>query len=211
MTCAAGGSYPRDATLDGHGPFLAAETRSNSLSRLHADSRRFCLTKEGRARILNHMVKHLSLGGEAGALDATFGALSDATRRGILARLALGESSVSELAAPYEMSLPAVSKHLRVLENAGLVTRHKDGRVHRCRLIAEPMKDAAEWIERYRMFWEEQFDALERYLAETGALTTSPKPDSMPAREIKGIEAISGLNVEPEKKAKKRSSRRKKS
>jgi DNA-binding transcriptional ArsR family regulator len=110
------------------------------------------------------MVKHLQF-----ALDATFGALSDATRRGILARLASGESSVSELAAPYEMSLPAVSKHLRVLETAGLVVRHKDGRVHRCRLIAEPMKDAAEWIERYRLFWEEQFDALARYLEESQA------------------------------------------
>src|SRR5271155_2953383 len=100
-------------------------------------------------------------------LDSTFAALSDATRRGILARLARqGETSVSDLAAPYEMSLPAVSKHLRVLENAGLVARQKDGRVHRCRLIAEPMKDAAQWIERYRLFWEEQFDALARYLEE---------------------------------------------
>lgn len=100
-------------------------------------------------------------------LDATFAALSDATRRGILTRLARGETSVSELAAPYEMSLPAVSKHLRVLEIAGLLERQKDGRVHRCRLIAEPMKDAAQWIERYRLFWEEQFDALARYLEET--------------------------------------------
>jgi len=99
-------------------------------------------------------------------LDATFAALSDMTRRGILARLAAGEASVSDLAAPYEMSLPAVSKHLRVLESAGLVVRQKDGRVHRCRLIAEPMKDAAQWIERYRLFWEEQFDALARYLEE---------------------------------------------
>src|SRR5271163_622111 len=102
-----------------------------------------------------------------GRLDATFSALSDATRRGILASLAHGESSVSELAAPYRMSLPAVSKHLRVLEDAGLVTRQKDGRVHRCRLIAEPMKDAAQWIERYRLFWEAQFDALARYLEES--------------------------------------------
>ncbi|MGH9713321.1 MAG: ArsR/SmtB family transcription factor [Candidatus Acidiferrales bacterium] len=101
------------------------------------------------------------------ALDSTFAALSDATRRGILARLAAGEASVSDLAAPYEMSLPAVSKHLRVLENAGLVVRHKDGRVHRCRLIAGPMKDAAQWIERYRLFWHEQFDALARYLDES--------------------------------------------
>src|SRR5580698_11257482 len=103
----------------------------------------------------------------ASLLDSTFAALSDATRRGILARLARqGETSVSELAAPYKMSLPAVSKHLRVLEDAGLVKRHKDGRVHRCRLVAEPMKDAAEWIERYRQFWEHQFDALADYLEE---------------------------------------------
>jgi DNA-binding transcriptional ArsR family regulator len=108
------------------------------------------------------MVKH-----SLPALDATFGALSDGTRRGILARLASGESSVSELAAPYEMSLAAVSKHLRVLESAGLVQRRKDGRVHRCRLIAEPMKDAADWIERYRLFWEKQFDALARFLEES--------------------------------------------
>jgi DNA-binding transcriptional ArsR family regulator len=98
-------------------------------------------------------------------LDSTFAALSDATRRGILARLARqGETSVSELAAPYKMSLPAVSKHLRVLEHAGLVARQKDGRVHRCRLRAEPMKDAAAWIEHYRQFWETQLDSLARYL-----------------------------------------------
>src|SRR3984957_19615305 len=112
--------------------------------------------------IVNHMVKHLTA-----ILDATFGALSDATRRGILAQLALGETSVSDLAAPYDMSLPAVSKHLRVLEDAGLVQRHKDGRVHRCRLAPEPMKGAAEWIAYYRHFWERQFDALEQYLADS--------------------------------------------
>ena len=101
-------------------------------------------------------------------LDSTFAALSDATRRGILARLARqGETSVSELAAPYKMSLPAVSKHLRVLEQAGLVSRQKDGRVHRCRLRAEPMKDAAAWIEHYRQFWETQLDSLARYLEDS--------------------------------------------
>jgi DNA-binding transcriptional ArsR family regulator len=101
-------------------------------------------------------------------LDSTFAALSDATRRGILARLAQrGETSVSDLAAPYKMSLPAVSKHLRVLQNAGLVSRQKDGRVHRCRLRAEPMKCAAAWIEHYRQFWEAQLDSLARYLQES--------------------------------------------
>jgi DNA-binding transcriptional ArsR family regulator len=97
-------------------------------------------------------------------LDATFAALSDPTRRGLLARLAQGEASISDLAAPYDISLPAVSKHLRVLERAKLVARRKEGRVNRCRLVAAPMKDAAEWIERYRQFWEEQFDALARFL-----------------------------------------------
>ena len=105
------------------------------------------------------MVKHADV-----PLDLTFRALSDPTRRGILAQLALGETSVSALAAPYEMSLPAVSKHLRVLQHAGLVLRQKNGRVHRCRLVAEPMKDAAKWIEHYRNFWETQFDALEKFL-----------------------------------------------
>ncbi|MGA2590196.1 MAG: metalloregulator ArsR/SmtB family transcription factor [Bryobacteraceae bacterium] len=101
-------------------------------------------------------------------LDATFAALSDATRRGILARLADGESTVSELAAPYKMSLPAVSKHLRVLEGAGLIVRRKKGRVHRCRLAAQPMKNASEWIARYRQFWEKQFDSLASYLERPG-------------------------------------------
>jgi DNA-binding transcriptional ArsR family regulator len=110
------------------------------------------------------MVKH-----STATLDATFGALSDATRRGILAQLALGETSVSDLAAPYDMSLPAVSKHLRVLAEAGLIQRHKDGRVHRCRLAPEPMKGAAEWIAYYRRFWERQFDALDQYLAQSQA------------------------------------------
>jgi DNA-binding transcriptional ArsR family regulator len=110
------------------------------------------------------MVKHLNA-----LLDSTFGALCDSTRRGILAQLALGETSVSELAAPYDMSLPAVSKHLRVLEQAGLVLRHKDGRVHRCQLSPDPMKNAAEWIAYYRQFWERQFDALEQYLVQSQA------------------------------------------
>ena len=103
-------------------------------------------------------------------LDSTFAALADATRRGILARLAQhGETSVSDLAAPYQMSLPAVSKHLRVLERAGLLSRQKDGRVHRCHLLPGPMKDAAAWIEHYRQFWEAQLDSLARYLEDSVA------------------------------------------
>lgn len=101
------------------------------------------------------------------SLDTTFAALADPTRRAILARLAEGEASVTELAGPFRISLPAVSKHLRVLERAGLLARERDGRVHRCHLVTEPLKDAAEWIARYQRFWEERLDALAEYLDET--------------------------------------------
>ena len=97
-------------------------------------------------------------------LDRTFSALADPTRRAILARLALGDVSVGELAAPFAVSPPAISKHLKVLERAGLLAREKDGRVHRCRLEPGPMREAAAWIERCRRFWEDQFDALDHYL-----------------------------------------------
>jgi DNA-binding transcriptional ArsR family regulator len=99
-------------------------------------------------------------------LDATFSALADPTRRAILTRLARGECSVTDLARPFDVSLPAVSKHLRVLERAGLLARRREGRVHRCRLVARPLKDAEQWIERYRRFWEERFRSLDRYLRE---------------------------------------------
>ena len=99
-------------------------------------------------------------------LDATFQALADPTRRAILAALARGQASVSDLARPYRMTLPGVMKHLRVLERAGLVTQRKIGRSRHCRLVARPLKDAEDWISRYRKFWENQFDALERYLAQ---------------------------------------------
>jgi DNA-binding transcriptional ArsR family regulator len=100
-------------------------------------------------------------------LDATFSALADPTRRAILARLARGDTSVTELAQPFQVSLPAISKHLRVLERAGLLEQKKDGRVRRCHLRAKPMKQAVQWIEFYRRFWERQFDALEAYLKKT--------------------------------------------
>ena len=99
-------------------------------------------------------------------LDRTFAALSDPTRRRILANLAEGERCVTDLAKPHRMSLPAVSKHLRVLEKAGLVHRHRDGRVHRLKLDAAPMQQAQQWIEEYRRFWEESFDRLDEYLKE---------------------------------------------
>jgi DNA-binding transcriptional ArsR family regulator len=104
----------------------------------------------------------------AGSLDAVFSALADPTRREILARLAEGEASVTELAEPFEISLPAVSKHLGVLEEAGLVTREWDGRVRHCRLVAEAMEDALAWIARYGRFWEDRFDSLGDYLAGSG-------------------------------------------
>ena len=105
-------------------------------------------------------------------LDAVFAALADPTRRAILARLADGEATVGELAEPLPMSGPAVTKHLKVLEGAGLITRRRDGRVHRLGFNGEAMAEAAAWIPHYRRFWEGQFDALARYLAETDCAAT---------------------------------------
>src|SRR5690242_1602104 len=102
-------------------------------------------------------------------LDATFAALADPTRRAILARLARGEASVTELAAPFDMSLPAISKHLKVLERAGLIARSRDAQSRPCRLQARPLEQAAQWLERYRAFWEESFDRLDDYLRELQA------------------------------------------
>ena len=97
-------------------------------------------------------------------LDRTFAALADPTRRAILARLAGGQASVTELATPFEMSLPAVSKHLKVLERAGLIARGRERQWRPARLEAGPLKDAAEWLEHYRRFWEQSFDRLNDYL-----------------------------------------------
>lgn len=110
-------------------------------------------------------------------LDAVFSALGDPTRRAILAQLAEGETRVTELAAPHAMSLPAISKHLSVLETAGLVTRQRAGRVVRCSLNADPLKDAADWVGRYRRFWDAQFDRLERYLEEVAPDTKGDSDD----------------------------------
>ena len=100
----------------------------------------------------------------ANDLDATFAALADPTRRAILARLAKGEASVMELAEPFEMSQPAISKHLKVLERAGLVSRGRDAQRRPCRLEAAPLRGIHEWTERYREFWEETFEALDAVL-----------------------------------------------
>ena len=99
-------------------------------------------------------------------LSATFSALADPTRRAILARLAAGEATVGELAEPFAMTLPAVSKHLKVLERAGLIARGREAQWRPCRLKAAPLKDAADWIDHYRRFWEESFDRLDEYLSE---------------------------------------------
>ena len=97
-------------------------------------------------------------------LDATFAALSDPTRRAMVERLARGEATVGTLAEPFDVSLPAISKHLRVLERAGLVAQQKDGRSRRCRLEVGPMKQASDWIAQHVRFWDQQLDALAEYL-----------------------------------------------
>lgn len=99
-------------------------------------------------------------------LDLAFGALSHPIRRGILARLSTGEATIAELAKPFKVSAPAITKHMRVLEDAGLLTRVKKGREHHCRLEAKRMKEAEAWIEAHSKFWNEKLDALERYLKE---------------------------------------------
>ncbi len=101
------------------------------------------------------------------SLNTTFAALADPTRRAILVRLADGEATVGEIAVPFEMSLPAVSKHLGVLADAGLITRSKEGRVRRCGMRAEPLHVAYDWIRTYRRFWEDRLDSLEAYLRDT--------------------------------------------
>jgi DNA-binding transcriptional ArsR family regulator len=97
-------------------------------------------------------------------LDATFSALADPTRRAILARLAQGEATVTELAAPFAMTLPAISKHLKVLERAGLITRGREAQWRPCRIEAAPLKEVADWVGAYRAIWETRFDRLDAYL-----------------------------------------------
>ena len=103
------------------------------------------------------------------SLSLTFGALADPTRRAILARLASGEISVTKLAEPFAMSMPAISKHLKVLERAGLIARGREAQWRPCRLEAGPLKNVSDWLENYRQFWEESFDRLDVYLAELKA------------------------------------------
>ncbi len=115
-------------------------------------------------------------------LSTTFAALADPTRRAILARLTRGEQSVSELAEPFDISLPAVTKHLKVLERAGLITRGREAQWRPCRLEAKPLRDASHWIERYRRFWEERLDRLGDYLREMQPPEPAPTPSAAPTR-----------------------------
>jgi len=126
-------------------------------------------------------------------LSQTFSALADPTRRAILARLADGDATVGELAEPFEMSLPAVSRHLKVLTQAGLIERSTEAQWRRCALRGEGLRAAADWIEFYRRFWEQQFDRLDAFLARTAPTPDAPKPEprkpgpSKPAREKRRV------------------------
>jgi DNA-binding transcriptional ArsR family regulator len=135
------------------------------------------LDSEPRRTILNQMVYHSSA-----SLDRTFAALSDPTRRALVAQLGARESiSVSELAKPFAMSLPAVMKHLDVLSDAGLITREKTGRTVACRLRAEPMREASEWLEKYQRFWSESLDRLAAYLEEDACPPQPPSNQASPS------------------------------
>jgi DNA-binding transcriptional ArsR family regulator len=156
--------HRRDFSLADHR--RCGSNQQNALSR-HAvglgQVRKIFFTDLGSCLIVNQMVKYSS------RLDRTFAALADPTRRRILAHVARGDRRVTDLARPHAMSLPAVSKHLRVLEKAGLLRRRRYGRVHEMRLDAKPLKEAAEWVEEYRKFWEGSLDRLAAYLEKTNA------------------------------------------
>ncbi|MCC7181309.1 MAG: helix-turn-helix transcriptional regulator [Acidobacteria bacterium] len=109
-------------------------------------------------------------------LSTTFAALADPTRRAILARLSLGELSVTELAEPFEMSMPAVSKHLKVLERAGLIARSREAQWRRCRLDAAPLREVSDWLEGYRSFWEQSLERLDAYLTQLQTQTEPQEP-----------------------------------
>ena len=121
----------------------------------------------------------------ADRLSATFAALADPTRRAILARLALGQTSVTELAEPFQMSLPAVSKHLKVLERAGLITRGRDAQMRPCRIEAKALQEADAWLEEYRRLWEERLDRLDDYLRVLQAQETSAEPPAPAGKAAK--------------------------
>jgi DNA-binding transcriptional ArsR family regulator len=117
---------------------------------------------------------------ETDPLSTTFAALADPTRRAILARLALGETSVNQLAEPFAISLPAISRHLKVLENAGLITRGREAQWRPCKLNAEQLKSVDDWLDNYRRFWEESFDRLDDYLKTLKAARNKKQPKEKP-------------------------------
>jgi DNA-binding transcriptional ArsR family regulator len=117
---------------------------------------------------------------ETDPLSTTFAALADPTRRAILARLAVGESSVNQLAEPFDISLPAISRHLKVLENAGLITRGRDAQWRPCKLNPEQLKTVDDWLDDYRRFWEESFDRLDEYLQKLKANRNKKQPKEKP-------------------------------
>jgi DNA-binding transcriptional ArsR family regulator len=122
----------------------------------------------------------------ADRLSETFGALADPTRRAILARLTSGEASVTELASPFAMSMPAISKHLKVLERAGLIARGREAQWRPCRLQAGPLHDVAGWVEHYRRFWEQSFDRLDDYLRELKKKDSKDKEKKHVRKQRKG-------------------------
>ncbi len=122
---------------------------------------------------------------QADKLSATFSALADPTRRAILARLSTGEASVQDLAKPFKMSLPAVSKHLKVLERASLIRRSRTAQWRPCYLEAAPLKEAADWVDQYRKFWEESYDRLDAYLQTLQAEASKPKKEKSPKKPKK--------------------------
>jgi DNA-binding transcriptional ArsR family regulator len=118
-------------------------------------------------------------------LSTTFSALADPTRRAILARLAQGETSVTDIARPFEMSMPAVTKHLKVLERAGLISRSREAQWRPCRLKADPLKDVAGWVEHYRQFWEQSFDRLDDYLRELQTKQAKPSRNKSKRKNLR--------------------------
>ncbi len=125
-------------------------------------------------------------------LSSTFQALADPTRRAILARLALGETSVGELAAPFDMSQPAVSKHLKVLERSGLISRSRDAQTRPCRLEPQALKSVDEWLEDYRRLWEARLDRLEAYLAKVQHRVAKPRRKTRPQHHASKLPAPTG-------------------
>jgi DNA-binding transcriptional ArsR family regulator len=126
-------------------------------------------------KLINRWVKHVATSAPLDPLSTTFAALADPTRRAILARLAQGETSVSELAKPFDISAPAISKHLKVLERAGLITRGREAQWRPCRLQPGGLRSVDDWLERYRRLWEERLDRLDAYLQELQAKERTEK------------------------------------